>query len=246
MEVKLKRLEIEHKKWKWKKILENSRETRISLVSGTKCKTRFLSQGMILNGVLKKSFCQKKTQRPARFSFLENFREFFFIFTSRSQSRAVSISLSLLEKEWRDFIFHFSLLEKSESYRYFTLFSREKRVKLGPGYNLTSIFVPNCISKDSQISSKYKPQNIGQISVLKSWPTPMLHVCTNLQHKKNYKKFSLDILTKLQLFYQTVVYMFLISSNIDNCSSINKFSVGIFAYQSLISQVWNWLTDKAM
>ena len=59
-----------------------------------------------------------------------------------------------------------------------------KRVKLGPGYNLTSIFVPNCISKDSQISSKHKPQNIGQISVLKSWPTPMLHVCTNLQHKK--------------------------------------------------------------
>ena len=187
-----------------------------------------------------------RLQRPARFSFLENSREFFFIFTSRSRSRAVSISLSLLEKEWRDFIFHFSLLEKSESYRYFTLFSREKRVKLGPGYNLTSIFVPNCISKDSQISSKYKPQNIGQISVLKSWPTPMLHVWTNLQHKKNYKKFSLDILTKLQLFYQTVVYMFLISSNIDNCSSINKFSVGIFAYQSLISQVWNWLTDKAM
>ena len=102
-------------------------------------------------------------------------REFFFIFTSRSRSRAVSISLSLLEKEWRDFIFHFSLLEKSESYRYFTLFSREKRVKLGPGYNLTSIFVPNCISKDSQISSKHKPQNIGQISVLKSWPTPMPH-----------------------------------------------------------------------
>ena len=123
-----------------------------------------------------------RDQRDSRFSrILENF---FFIFTSRSRSRAVSISLSLLEKEWRDFIFHFSLLEKSESYRYFTLFSREKRVKLGPGYNLTSIFVPNCISKDSQISSKYKPQNIGQISVLKSWPTPMLHVCTNLQHKK--------------------------------------------------------------
>ena len=127
-------------------------------------------------------------QRPARFSFLENSREFFFIFTSRSRSRAVSISLSLLEKEWRDFIFHFSLLEKSESYRYFTLFSREKRVKLGPGYNLTSIFVPNCISKDSQISSKHKPQNIGQISVLKSWPTPMLHVCTNLQHKNKLQE----------------------------------------------------------
>ena len=72
-------------------------------------------------------------QRPARFSFLENSREFVFFFTSRSRSRAVSISLSLLEKEWRDFIFHFSLLEKSESYPYFTLFSREKRVKSGAG-----------------------------------------------------------------------------------------------------------------
>ena len=88
------------------------------------------------------------SQRPARFSFLENSRKKNFIFTSRSRSRAVSISLSLLEKEWRDFIFHFSLLEKSESYPYFTLFSREKRVKSGAGYNLTSIFVTNCISKD--------------------------------------------------------------------------------------------------
>ena len=121
---------------------------------------------------------QMNNQRPARFSFLENSREFFFIFTSRSRSRAVSISLSLLEKEWRDFIFHFSLLEKSESYSYFTLFSREKRVKSGAGYNLTSIFVPNCISKYCQISSKHQPQNIGKISVLESWPNPLLIVWT--------------------------------------------------------------------
>ena len=33
MKVKLKRLKIENEKWKWKKNLENSRETRISLVS---------------------------------------------------------------------------------------------------------------------------------------------------------------------------------------------------------------------
>ena len=106
-------------------------------------------------------------------------RIFFFIFTSCSRSRAVSISLSLLEKEWRDFIFHFSLLEKSESYPYFTLFSREKRVKSGAGYNLTSIFVPNCISKNCQISSKHQPQNIGQISISKSWLNPVLHVTNN-------------------------------------------------------------------
>ena len=48
------------------------------------------------------------------------------------------------------------------------LLSREKRVKSGAGYNLTSIFVPNCISKNCQISSKHQPQNIGQISISKS------------------------------------------------------------------------------
>ena len=148
-------------------------------------------------------------QRPARVSFLENSREFFFIFTSRSRSRAVSISLSLLEKEWRDFIFHFSLLEKSESYPYFTLFSREKRVKSGAGYNLTSIFVPNCISKNCQISSKHQPQNIGQISISKSWLNPVLHVWTKLQLRKKWQKFSVDILTKLQHLYQTVDNTFL-------------------------------------
>ena len=147
---------------------------------------------------------------------------------------------------WRDFVFHFSLLEKSESYLYFTLFSREKRVKSGAGYNLTSIFVPNCISKYCQISSKHQPQNIGQISVLKSWPNPVLNVWTKLQLKKSDKKFSVDILTKLQLLYQSVNNMFLVSSNIDNCSNINNFSIGIFAYQTHISQVWNWRTDKAI
>ena len=104
---------------------------------------------------------------------------------------APSISLSLLEKEWRDFIFHFSLLEKSESYPYFTLFSREKRVKSGAGYNLTSIFVPNCISKNCQISSKHQPQNIGQISISKSWLNPVLHVWTKLQLKKVTKNSAL-------------------------------------------------------
>ena len=104
--------------------------------------------------------------------------------------------------------------------------------------NLTSIFVPNFISKNCQISSKHQPQDIGQISISKSWPNPVLHVWTKLQLKKSDKKFSLDILTKLQLLYQSVVNTFLIH--------IDTFSTGIFAYQSHISQVWNWETDKAM
>ena len=139
------------------------------------------------------------------------------------------------------FFFCYHHLKYQDIMADFTLFSQEKRVKLGPGYNLTSIFVPNCISKDSQISSKHKPQNIGQISVLKSWPNPVLNVWTKLQLKKSDKKFSLDILTKLQLFYQTVVYTFLVSSNIDNCSNINNFSIGIFAYVAKIKKT-NWPT----
>ena len=43
MKVKLKRLENENEKWKLKKILENSRETRISLVSGRlRCACHFV------------------------------------------------------------------------------------------------------------------------------------------------------------------------------------------------------------
>ena len=81
-------------------------------------------------------------QPPARISFLENSRDFFLIFTSCSRSRAILVSLSILEKEWKEFIFHFSLLEKSESYLNFTLFSREIRVKSGTGYDLTSLYLP--------------------------------------------------------------------------------------------------------
>ena len=57
--------------------------------------------------------------------------------------------------------------------------------------NLTSIFVPNCISKNCQISSKHQPQNIGQISISKSWLNPVLHVWTKLQLKKVTKNSAL-------------------------------------------------------
>merc|ERR1711973_97085 len=108
-------------------------------------------------------------QRPARFSSLENSREFFF-----------SFSLLILDLEQFQFHFHFS--KKSEGILFFTFhfskkvkaihislfFLEKKRVKSGAGYNLTSIFVPNCISKNCQISSKHHPQDIGQISNSKS------------------------------------------------------------------------------
>ena len=96
--------------------------------------------------------------------FSKIFFHFHFLFSISSRFNFTFTS----QKRVKGFIFHFSLLEKSESYPYFTLFSREKRVKSGAGYNLTSIFVPNCISKNCQISSKHQPQNIGQISISKS------------------------------------------------------------------------------
>ena len=58
--------------------------------------------------------------------FLENFqeilnsREFSRNFTSRSRSRGIFISLFTSRKEWIRFLFHFSLLEKSESDFHFT------------------------------------------------------------------------------------------------------------------------------
>ena len=54
------------------------------------------------------------------------------------------------KKEWRNFIFHISLLEKGECFLNFTLFSLE--MKSGAGYHhyvlhkLTSFYPPDCIS----------------------------------------------------------------------------------------------------
>ena len=104
-------------------------------------------------------------QRPARFSFLEIFFSF-SLFVFDLEPFQFHFHFSKKSKGILFFTFHFS--KKSESYPYFTLFSREKRVKSGAGYYLTSIFVPNCISKNCQISSKHQPQNIGQISISKS------------------------------------------------------------------------------
>ena len=87
--------------------------------------------------------------------------------------------------------FTFYFLEKVKAIRISLFFSREKRVKSGAGYNFTSIFVPNCISKNCQISSKHQPQNIGQISISKSWLNPVLHVWTKLQLKKVTKNSAL-------------------------------------------------------
>ena len=94
--------------------------------------------------------CQIVNHKPARVSFLENSRDFFWNFTSRSRSRGISISLSLLEKSEtkNHFTFHFSkrvkgifvsLFISRKKWKHFRFhsFSREKRVKLG--INLTCV-----------------------------------------------------------------------------------------------------------
>merc|ERR1711873_9015 len=91
------------------------------------------------------------------------------ILGSREFSR-IFFSFSLLVLDLKPFQFHFHFSKKSEGILFFTLYSREKRVKSGAGYNLTSIFVPNCISKNCQISSKHKLQNIGQTLCSKAEP----------------------------------------------------------------------------
>ena len=59
-------------------------------------------------------------QWPARVSIPKNSRELFLNFTSRSQSRVIFISLSLLDLDFQSFPFH----KKSEKENFFTL-SRE-------------------------------------------------------------------------------------------------------------------------
>ena len=87
---------------------------------------------------------------------------FNFTFTSRKRVKRFYFPLFTSRKKWKLSVFH-------------SFFSR-KRVKSDAGYNLTSIFVPNCISNDSHISSKHQPQNIRQISDLKSWTNSVLLV----------------------------------------------------------------------
>ena len=64
-------------------------------------------------------------QSPARFSSLKNSREFFFIFTSCSRSRAILVKV-----------------KKVKAISILLFFSREKRVKSGAGYDLTSLYLP--------------------------------------------------------------------------------------------------------
>ena len=65
-------------------------------------------------------------QYPARVSFLENSREFFSNFTSRSRSRGIFISLFTLDLDFKAFSFHFSLSERVKAFQ-ISLFFLEKK-----------------------------------------------------------------------------------------------------------------------
>ena len=78
-------------------------------------------------------------------------RHFYFTFTSR--------------KEWNQKSFHFSFLEKSESISNFTLFSREKRVKLCTECETIGL----CITLKYNIYDKYILQNLRIFSILENF-----------------------------------------------------------------------------
>ena len=67
-----------------------------------------------------------RVQYPARVSFLENSREFFSNFTSRSRSRGIFISLFTLDLDFKAFSFHFSLSERVKAFQ-ISLFFLEKK-----------------------------------------------------------------------------------------------------------------------
>ena len=72
------------------------------------------------------------------------------ILVSREFSRII-FSFSLLVLDLEPFQFHFRFSKKGKAIHISLFFLEKKRVKSGAGYNLTSIFVPNCISKDCHI-----------------------------------------------------------------------------------------------
>ena len=82
-------------------------------------------------------------QRESRFSrILENYFEislldldlevfqFHFHFSKRVKQKIISLFIS--QKEWKDFMFHFSFLEKNESISNFTLFLEKKEWNYTP------------------------------------------------------------------------------------------------------------------
>ena len=71
-------------------------------------------------------FPHKLVSTCSKISFLENCSEFSRIFTSRSRSRSILISLFTSRKRVKAFCFHFALLEKEWKHFFFTLHFSKK------------------------------------------------------------------------------------------------------------------------
>ena len=71
-------------------------------------------------------FPHKLVSTCSKISFLENCSEFSRIFTSRSRSRSILISLFTSRKRVKAFWFHFALLEKEWKHFFFTLHFSKK------------------------------------------------------------------------------------------------------------------------
>ena len=73
-------------------------------------------------------------QYPARVSFLENSREFFSNFTSRSRSRGIFISLFTLDLDFKAFSFHFSFSKWVNQIFIWQVISLKKRFIFHPHF----------------------------------------------------------------------------------------------------------------
>ena len=94
---------------------------------------------------------QFTVQRPARFSFLENSRDFFWNFTSRS--RVIFISLSLLDLDFQSFSFHFHFSKRVKGTKISPFFSRKKEWNFTPSFMKNLTILVSRVKNPKQIMS---------------------------------------------------------------------------------------------
>ena len=90
-------------------------------------------------------------QWPARVSILENSRDFFWNFTSRS--RVIFISLSLLDLDFQSFSFHFHFSKRVKGTKISPFFSRKKEWNFTPSFMKNLTILVSRVKNPKQIMS---------------------------------------------------------------------------------------------
>ena len=113
-------------------------------------------------------FPHKLVSTCSKISFLENCSEFSRIFTSRSRSRSILISLFTSRKRVKAFYFHFALLEKEWKHFFFTLHFSKKSESF-----LFSLFT----SQTSKTHSRWSLFPLPRVIMIKL-PSKAVTLCT--------------------------------------------------------------------